>query len=116
MGKSVLGGGHELIRFYDKISQYPFNKIKDINITKETAPNLKIVNDFLLNVGLPIWNLLIHYLNTNYPFVSKFLQWKYKKKIGKITRKYFSGARNADNFTNFKSYRLLLYKKVNANK
>ena len=41
-----------------------------------------------------------------------FKCWKYNKKIEKINRKYFSGTRNADNFENFKSYRLLLYNKV----
>ncbi len=56
-GKSNIGGGHELIRFYDIISQYPLKLVKDIDITKETAPNLDIVNEFLTNVGLPIWNL-----------------------------------------------------------
>ena len=112
-GESALGGGHELARFYHHISQHPLNPVKDIDITKETAPNLKIVNDILINVGLPIWNLITHYLNHNHPLISKLLQWKYKKKITQINRKYFSGARNADTFAIYKSYRLLLYKKTN---
>ena len=112
--ESVLGGGHQLTRFYDTISQYPFNPIKDIDITNETAPNLDIVNEILTNVGLPIWNLLIHTLNNNYRLLSKFLQWKYKKKIDKINRKYFSGLRNAENFSKCKSYRLLLYQRAST--
>ena len=110
-GKSSIGGGHKLIRFYDIISQYPLKLVKDIDITKETAPNLDIVDDLLTNVGLPIWNLLIQFFSTNYRFIFKFVQWKYNKKIEKINRKYFGGARNADNFEIFKSYRLFLYKK-----
>jgi len=113
-GKSALGGGHKLAIFYDLISQYPFKLIKDIDITKETAPNLKIVNDLLTNVGLPVWNSVIHFLTSNYPFFSRTLQWKYKKIIKKINRKYFSGERNAENFLIHKSYRLLLYKKVSV--
>ncbi len=112
-GKSALRGGRKLTKFYDIISQYPLKPIKDIDITRETAPNLKIVNDLLTNVGHPIWNLIIHLLNNNYPLFSRGLQWKYGKRIEKINRKYFSGERNAENFTIFKSYRLLLYKKVN---
>lgn len=113
-GKSALGGGHKLIKFYDLISQYPFKPVKDIDITKETAPNLEIAKNVLTNVGLPIRNLVFHLLNNNYPLLSKFLQWKYRKKIKKIDRKYFSGTRNAENFAIFKSYRLFLYKKINS--
>lgn len=113
-GRSSLGGGHKLVRFYDIISQYPVKLVKDIDITKETAPNLDIVDDSLTNVGLPIWDLLIHFLSTNYPFIFKLVQWKYSKKIEEISRKYLSGARNADNFELFKSYRLFLYRKVIA--
>ncbi|MDY6854155.1 MAG: class I SAM-dependent methyltransferase [Thermodesulfobacteriota bacterium] len=111
-GKSALRGGRKLTKFYDTVSQYPLKTIKDIDITPETAPNLKIVNDLLTNVGHPIWNLIIHFLNNNYPLFSKSLQWKYRKRIEKINRKYFSGERNAENFATFKSYRLLLYQKV----
>ncbi len=110
-GKSMLGGGHRLVKFYDLISQYSFHPIKDIDITKETLPNLKVVSDFFEEVGNPIWDLVLYFLNNNYPLFSRFLQWKYKKKIEKIERKYFSGGRNAENFSIFKSYRLLLYKK-----
>ncbi len=110
-GKSVMGGGHRLTKFYDLISRYPFELVKDIDITKETALNLKLVNDFLTNVGLPIVNLCSNFLSTNYPLLTKLIQWKYRKKIKKIKRKYFSGERNAENFQIYKSYRLFLYRK-----
>ena len=110
-GKSALRGGHRLNEFYNLISQHPFKSVKDIDITKETAPNLTLVNDFFTDAGLPVWNLVIGFLNRNYFFFSRFLQWKYKKKIEKINQKYFSGKRNAENFAIFKSYRFLLYKK-----
>lgn len=113
-GESFLGGGHRLKKFYNLVSKYPFKLVKDIDITRETAPNLKIVDDVLENVGLPIWNLLLRHLNSNYPLMSKFLQWKFRKKHEKINRKYFSGKRNAENFAIFKSYRFLLYKKFNS--
>lgn len=112
-GKSSLRGGHKLSRFYDLISEYPFKLMKDIDITKETAPNLYIVNDILNHVGLPLWNLTNRFLDNNYHFIFKFLQWKYRKKINKINRKYFSGSRSDENFLIFKSYRLFLYQKGN---
>ena len=112
-GKSMLGGGHRLDRFYDLISQYPFTLIQDIDITRETAANLTIVNDFFTRVGLPVWNLLTYFTHNNYPFLSRVLQWKFRKKIEKIQQKYFTGTINAENFGIFKTYRLLLYKKTN---
>ena len=49
-----------------------------------------------------------------YSLLSRVVQWKYRKKIEKMDRKYFSGARSAENFKVFKSYRLLLYRKTNS--
>jgi SAM-dependent methyltransferase len=111
-GDSPIGGGHRLIKFYDLISQYPFKKVKELDITRETAPTLNLANDLLSNLGLPIWNLIIDYLNSKHPYLSKFLQWKYRNKIARINRIYFSGTLNAESFANYKSYRLLLYKKI----
>lgn len=113
-GESPIGGGHKLVKFYDLVSRYPFKNLKDLDITRETAPTLNLANDLLSNVGLPIWNLIINYLTSNYPYLSKFLRWKYRNKIAKINRIYFSGALNAENFATFKSYRLLLYRESKA--
>ena len=113
-GENYFGGGHKLVKFYNLISQYPFKSIKDIDITRETAPTMDIANDLIINVGYPIWNLVMYYLNSNYRLIYKFIQWKYKEKMKKINKKYFSGAMNSKNFSIFKSYRILLYKKVNG--
>ncbi len=111
-GKSALGGGHKLAGFYETISGFPLSQVKDIDITPQTAPNLDVVDGMLMNAGLPIWNMIIHYMESNYRFIAKFLKWKYKKKIAKINHKYFSHARSAKNFAIFKSYRCMLYAKV----
>jgi SAM-dependent methyltransferase len=113
-GTSVLRGGHKLARFYDLVYEYPLKPILDIDITKETAPNLDLVNDFLTNAGLPIYNLLGHFFGINYPILSKFLQWKYRKKFAKIKRKYFNGGLDVKDFETFKTYRLLLFEKTNS--
>ena len=113
-GKSSIGGGRKLRKFHNIISKYQFELIKDIDITKETAPTIDIVDDLLTNAGHPICVLLNNFFSTNYRFIYKFVQWKYSKKIEKINRKFFSGTRNAENFKFYKSYRLFLYKKVTA--
>jgi len=111
-GESALSGGHKLADFYALISRYHFNSIKDIDISRQMAPNLDVVNQLLMDGGLPIWNLVLRFLRANHRFVFRFLQWKFRRKIEKINRKYFSNTRNAESFAIYKSYRLLLYKKV----
>ncbi len=113
-GRSPIGGGHRLNRFYDAISEYPFEPIKDIDITEQTIPNLDLFNAMLTSVGLPIRKLIFHYFDTNRPLISKFLKWKYKEKIEKIDKKYFSDEINAENYKKHNSYRLLLYRKKDS--
>jgi SAM-dependent methyltransferase len=109
-GESVMGGGHKLDEFYYHIKQQSLEILKNMDITTNTAPTLDVVDQVLSNVGKPVWELVIQYLESNYRVISKLLKWKFRKKIAKINRKYFSGARNGKNFSIFKSYRLFLYK------
>ena len=110
-GQSALGGGHKLTEFKDAIAVTPFKTISDIDITQETAPNISIVNDIMMNVGKPVWNRIFQYMEYKHPHIAKFLKWKFRKKIQKIDRKYFSGDRNAENFMVYKTYRLMLFQK-----
>ena len=59
--KGPIGGGHLLSRFYDIISQYPFEPVKDIDITKQTAPNLDLFDEMLNSVGLPMRKLIFNF-------------------------------------------------------
>lgn len=109
-GTSPIGGGHDLIKFRDFMSQQPLALVEDVDITKETAPSLDIVNDFLTNTMHPIYDLIFYVLDSNYPRISRFLKWKFKKKIDKINYKYLQQKTNGQSFSHFKSYHLLLYK------
>jgi len=111
-GNMGLGGGHRLSKFYDAIGKCPFTLAKDIDITKQTAPNIDIMDDAIKNVGRPVAHLVLHFLSVRYPIASKLLRWKYRKKLNKLNDKYFDGRRTAENFRKFKSYRLFLYKKT----
>jgi hypothetical protein len=48
-------------------------------------------------------------MDNRYPLLSKFLKWKYKKKIEKMRRQYFAAQHGAAALKKFKSC-LLLYK------
>jgi SAM-dependent methyltransferase len=115
-GKNIIGGGHKINEFFDKIAKHPLKKIKDIDITKETAPTIDILNNFSIEVFAPSWNFILKYFENNYPFITKLLKWKFKKKIEKINRKYCSGERNSKEFIKTKTYRLFLYRYQNAEK
>ncbi len=106
-----LSGGHPLASFYDIVSEYPLEAIKDLDITEQTAPSRDIENDLLNEVVKPTVDLVQQLLNNKYPAMSKFVKLLYKKKINKMKNKYFSGVKTGENFKKWKSYRLLLYKK-----
>ena len=107
-GESRLGGGHSLARFYEKLDEEGFIILSDTDITPFTAPNLDIIGHMMENLGKPLWELFLYSIDSNYPRASRLARWRYKKKIAKIERKYFSGSRNAKSFAADKSYRLVL--------
>jgi len=108
-GKSALSGGHRLSSFRTMMLESDFSMLEDIDITKQTAPNLDLIDNFLQSVGRPLWDLVLYYGDTNYPRLMKLVKWKYRKKIKRISDRYLSGERNAESFKIFKSYRLMLY-------
>jgi SAM-dependent methyltransferase len=109
-GKSALGGGHRLARFYELMKTVPLENIEDSDITEFTAPNLDLISDMMEEVGKPLWDLIFYYLDNRKPFLSRLLKWKFRKKIPRIEQRYFAGERNGEMFRKYKSYRLLLYK------
>jgi SAM-dependent methyltransferase len=108
-GVSPIGGGHDLQKFYDLIAQYPFERLEDIDITRETAPSLDIVADFLQQTMHPIYDLIFYALGRNYPRITRLIRWKFRKRLEKIEFKYFQRKTNGESFAHFKSYRFLLY-------
>ena len=113
-GKSPTSGGHPLKRFYNLALEYRLELVKNLDITEQTAPNIDLEHHIFNQVIHPIVNGLEQLLDNRYPFLSKVLKWKYRKKIDKIYAKYFGDQRTGENFKKFKSYRLLLYRKTNS--
>jgi len=114
-GKGRLSGGHYLNTFYKIMSKNPLEPVKDIDITEQTAPNIDIEGRIFKEAGYPVATLVEKLLESRYPVISKFVKWKYQKKINEIHEKYFSGQRTGENFKKFKTYRVLLYKRAAHN-
>ena len=107
--RGPIRGGRKIEAFYETVDAYGFKSLVDEDITKETARNYDLINDFLNQVGHPIWELAFRCCNANYPLVTKLARKIFRKKIETLEHKYFQGLRTAETFTEYKTYRLLLY-------
>jgi len=110
-GKSPVSGGHRIERFFKYMDEQPFNKLTDIDITKEAAPSLDIMRDLIQEVIAPTWNIVAYYMRSNYPRFSKIFSFAFRKKIAQAHCKYLSGGTSGEQFAHFKTYRLFLYQK-----
>ena len=109
-GRSVIGGGHPIDKFYAALDASGLELLEDKDITRETAPNLDLVDQMGRELFMPTFKLIGYAFSSNHPWLAKIIAWKYAKKIRKIHRKYTSGERNGASFARHKVYRLLLLK------
>lgn len=107
-GRSVIGGGHPLKKFMAVLEKSGLEVLADKDITRETAPNLDIVDQMGRELFYPTFKLIGYAFDSNHPWLARLIRWKYQKKLKKIDRKYLSGERNGENFALHKVYRLFL--------
>lgn len=113
-GTSPLKAGPKLVDFYRFAEAQGFVSVKDQDITKETAPNMDIASDVMVDFFKPIWDLFMSNLKTRRPLLNRILNWKFKGKIKRVNWRYFDGLADGEHFLKFKSYRLLCYRKPEA--
>ncbi len=109
--RGPIRGGHKIEVFRELMGQHPFHCLRDEDITRETARNYDLINDFLQQVGLPVWDLAFRYFALNYPRWTRIGKKIFRRKIDKLEQKYFRGLRTSQTFTHYKTYRLLLYQR-----
>ncbi len=107
-GKSVVGGGHKFDEFQQVLNDSGLKVLQEKDITKETAPNLDLVNQMGRELLLPTMKLIGYTFKNNRPWLSKIFTWKFRKKLDKIDYKYLSGERNAESFAKYKIYKFYL--------
>ncbi|MBF90116.1 MAG: hypothetical protein CMG75_10795 [Candidatus Marinimicrobia bacterium] len=107
---SPLRGGKKLDRFFETIGKFPFHQVKDLDITRETAPTIEILDNFLTKFLKPTTTLSGKYLFSNYPLIYRMIKWKMHRRLDKIKRVYLSNKITGESFIKHKSYRLFLYK------
>ena len=112
-GDKSFGGGHPQKEFLETMARFPFRLMKDEDITKRVSPNLKLLNDWLMNRAKPASQTIHTYLRSNYPLGTRMLLWFFRKKLRKLQYKYFSGYRSKETFEKYKTYHLMVYRLVN---
>lgn len=109
-GKSPLGGGHSMNSFYNMVKDYNYSIKVDKDITKNVSPNLKLVNEVLVERILPFSDTFDKFMETRNKKIYSFIKWVLRKRISKMSFKY-SNSRNEENFIKYKSYRLIVLSK-----
>jgi len=109
-GDKSFGGGHPHRDFLETMARFPFRLLKDEDITKRVSPNLKLLNDWLMNRARPAGQTLDRYFRSNYPLSARLATWFFRKRLRKLQYKYFSGHRSQETFERYKTYHLLVYR------
>ncbi|MBK9974247.1 MAG: methyltransferase domain-containing protein [Planctomycetes bacterium] len=109
---SPIGGGHKIHTFLEAAKQAGFEASTDLDITAQTAPTMTLVAEFLDKVGAPFWRMGVDYCTVAWPKSTRLVKWWFKQRLAKLDEKYFSGRRNAATFTEFKTYRLMLFERT----
>ncbi len=112
--KSPLSGGCPWRKFTETVSQYPLELVEELDITDATAPTMDVLNDAFEQAVRPTVVLTAQLLENRYPWAYKLVTRLYRRRIDKLTRKYFSGEQTSENFKKYKSYKLLVYRKLAA--
>jgi SAM-dependent methyltransferase len=108
----AIKGGQKLDKFLDLLGKSSFKIIEDIDITAETAPNIDLVDRTTKEVIVPLAGAVERFFQSQHPIVLKLIKWKYRKKIAKVEKKYLTDEKSGKNFTQYKTYRLFVCRKV----
>lgn len=112
VGSSPIRGGYRLKEFWDVTRRYPFQVLKDIDITDQVAPTFTVIDRAFHEVVQPIWNEAREAFFKTHPFIAKWAAWWFRNRIDRFESKYFARARNAESFREFKTYRLIVLERT----
>ncbi len=111
-GKSPIGGGHQLPVFREAIARFPLAPVADLDMTDGIAPTFDLLDRAYREAIQPAYHLILGRLSDQYPWVMKFVKWKFRKAMARYEGKHFSGRRNGANFKKYKEYRLLVFRRT----
>jgi 2-polyprenyl-3-methyl-5-hydroxy-6-metoxy-1,4-benzoquinol methylase len=104
-GKSPIGGGQHYSKYLQALEAMGLACARDLDITANIAPTFDLVQDMSLNLMKPAWENALRILAANHPYIFKFVNWKFRKRLKKMNR-HFNPERNAKGFREYKTYRI----------
>jgi len=109
--RSPIGGGKELATFRATMAQFPFDLVRETDISANIAPTFDLLDRAYREAIRPAYDLLMARFTAHRPWLMRFVRWRFRRQIDRLEQKHFSGNRNAENFLRHKSYRRFLFKK-----
>ena len=113
-GTSALRGGHRLSTFRALLTEHPFRVVADDDVTPAVAPNLALVDAWLTDYALPVWETLGYWLRARHPWLARLGRRLFRRRLERLAFKYFSHQRTPETFARFKSYRFILLQRTEA--
>ena len=114
-GDGSMGGGHRLDRFQQFLKDYNYRVLEDQDITKNVSPNIALLNSILMDNVSPALGSFDQWMKTRHPFIRRIIHFIFRKKIKKMSFKYFQGLRSKETFERYKTYHLLILDKDSTN-
>lgn len=102
--------GHKKERFLKVAKDSGFELLKEVDITKETAPTMDIYQDVITQKVFPVAEAIFEVLERKLPTVYKILKKTAGKKIEKLKNKYLT--QDAKTFQTYKGYYIFLFQKI----
>jgi SAM-dependent methyltransferase len=111
VGKSPIGGGKELATFRAAMARFPFDLVRETDISAHIAPTFDLLDRAYREAIRPAYDLLMARFDATRPWLMRFVRWRFRRRLARLEEKHFSGRRNAANFLKYKSYRRFLFRK-----
>jgi SAM-dependent methyltransferase len=110
-GKSPIGGGKELAAFRATMARYPFDLVRETDISRHIAPTFDLLDRAYREAIQPAYDLVMARLDATRPWLMRFARWWFRARLAKLEAKHFGGRRTGANFLTYKSYRRFLFRK-----
>jgi SAM-dependent methyltransferase len=110
-GPSPIGGGHQLPLFREAVARFALEPVKDIDMTDGIAPTFDVLDRAYREAIQPAYEMIVARLTARHRWIMRIVRWKFRKKLERAEQKHFSGRRNGSSFKQYKSYRLLLFRR-----
>jgi SAM-dependent methyltransferase len=109
-----IGGGHQLPVFRDAVARFALEPVADVDMTDGIAPTFDVLDRAYREAIQPAYQMIMARLMVRHRWIMRIVRWKFRKKLERAERKHFSGRRNGASFKQYKSYRLLLFRRPEA--